>query len=403
MKAVLMVAVIVTALGLIVGSIWYVPFRLSRLFGLKRKWPLYLAEAAMVLLYPASMAILKAVTSEMLDLVAATASVLFGFHIYLTLLVLVFDGVRLVVKVPKKIAAWAAVGLAALLTITGAWWAGSFSVTEIEIPIARLEKDVTLMHISDVHIGPARGKDYLEQIVRETNARKPDLVLINGDLVDGNSALEPGVLSPLSQFNAPVFYTTGNHESYVDTKRALSIIENHGVRILHNEVVETHGIQLVGLDYMNADQGAFDMHAVNSHTIKEELPKIPLVEGKPVILMHHSPVGIEYVSMRGVALMLSGHTHAGQFFPGTLFAPLYFPLTEGLYERDGLRIFVSQGAGTFGPRLRLGSSNEINLIRLKGSCSYSIGKGTGYLKINLAPWTPGRSFRTGCGRCCPDR
>jgi predicted MPP superfamily phosphohydrolase len=119
---------------------------------------------------------------------------------------------------------------------------------------------------------------------------------------------------------------------------------------------------------MKADENTFDMHVVNKLTIKEELPKIPLTLEKPVVLMHHSPVGLEYVSSSGVSLMLSGHTHGGQMFPGTLLAPFIFPLSKGLHLRQGTYFFVSQGAGTYMMRLRLGSSNEINLIHLcKGS------------------------------------
>ena len=154
--------------------------------------------------------------------------------------------------------------------------------------------------------------------MRETNRLQPDLVLINGDLVDAKSALEPGLLSAMARFSAPTYFTTGNHESYVDTERALEIISSYRVRVLRNEVVETHGFQLVGLDYMKADENTFDMHVVNKLTIKEELPKIPLTRDKPVVMMHHSPVGLEYVSARGVSLMLSGHTHAGQMFPAYL-------------------------------------------------------------------------------------
>ena len=81
--------------------------------------------------------------------------------------------------------------------------------------------------------------------------------------------------------------------------------------------------------------------------------------------MHHSPVGLEYVNARGVSLMLSGHTHAGQVFPATLITPFLFPLNKGLHFRDGTYFFVSQGAGTYMMRMRFGSANEINLIRLK--------------------------------------
>jgi predicted MPP superfamily phosphohydrolase len=365
MTQVLVIANYVLILGLFLGSIWYVSLRLSRLLDLARAWPLYVAVGVTVVLYPVSMVLLGTATSAVLDIVASTASVLLGLHIYITLLLLALDALRLVIHIPNRLTALVAVGVAIMLMVAAVWHAHSFKVTEIEIPIDGLERDVTLMHISDVHIGPQRGRAYLERIVDETNRRQPELVLINGDLVDANSALEPDVLSPLARFEAPTFFTTGNHESRVDTERALEIIAGYGVRILHNEVVEIHGLQLVGLDYMNADENAFDMRKVNEPTIKEELRKIPIVDGKPVVLMHHSPVGLEYVSARGVVLMLSGHTHAGQVFPATLVTPLLYPLNKGLHVRDGTYFFVSQGAGTFGPRMRLGSSNEINLIRLK--------------------------------------
>jgi Icc-related predicted phosphoesterase len=79
-------------------------------------------------------------------------------------------------------------------------------------------------------------------------------VFLNGDLVDGNSALEPCVLSALARFGAPTFFTTCNHESYFDTERVFETIAQYGIRILHNEVVEIHGLQLVGLDYV-AERG----------------------------------------------------------------------------------------------------------------------------------------------------
>jgi predicted MPP superfamily phosphohydrolase len=355
----------VFVLGLLVCSMWYVPFRFSRLLGLGRTWPLYFAEALNMALFLVSMGFQGVVTNSMLTIVANTTGVLFALHINLIMLFLLLDILRLVIHPPARLTAWLVVCVAIVATAGGAWKASHFEVTTTEIPIVGLEKDVTLMHISDVHIGPHRGSAYLERIVGETNRLQPDLVLINGDLVDAKSALEPGFLSALGRLEAPAYFTTGNHESYVDTERTLEIISSYGVRVLRNEIVETHGFQLVGLDYMKADENTFDMHVVNKLTIKEELPKIPFTKGKPVVLMHHSPVGLEYVSARGVSLMLSGHTHAGQMFPGTWLAPLIFPLNNGLHKRQGTYFFVSQGAGTYMMRLRLGSSNEINLIHLR--------------------------------------
>src|SRR5262249_12310786 len=148
-----------------------------------------------------------------------------------------------------------------------------------------LSKEVNVMHISDVHLGHHNSRDYLSKIAMETNRRKPDMVLINGDLADSNAALLPGILDPLSGFHAPIYYVAGNHEKYIDNERALEQIRQQGVRVLQNEVVETHGLQLVGLDYMNADENTFDMHASNhSQTIKSTLSDLSLKKNTPTVL-----------------------------------------------------------------------------------------------------------------------
>lgn len=219
-----------------------------------------------------------------------------------------------------------------------------------------------------MHLGHHRGRDYLARIVEETNLRNPDLVLITGDLADSNVALSPGVLGPLSDFTAPAYFVGGNHEKYIDTERVLRLVTVHGIRVLHNEVVETHGLQLVGLDYMNADENTFDMHpSDDTRTIKSVLSNLPLMRGIPSVLMHHSPVGAQHVAVKGIDLMLSGHTHAGQVFPFTLFNEIAFPFNRGHHQQDTTKVFVSQGAGSYVLRVRLGTSNEINLLRLMPS------------------------------------
>ena len=75
--------------------------------------------------------------------------------------------------------------------------------------------------------------------------------------------------------------------------------------------------------------------------------------------------GAQYAAAKGIDLMIAGHTHGGQFFPGTLVAMAVFPFTKGLYHRGPLQVFVSQGAGTYMSRVRLGTSNEMNLLRLR--------------------------------------
>lgn len=91
---------------------------------------------------------------------------------------------------------------------------------------------------------------------------------------------------------------------------------------------------------------------------------MPVSNTKPSILIHHSPVGIEYIANKKIDLVLAGHTHAGQIFPVTFIAKYIFPYNKGLYQTGESQVFVSQGAGTFMVPIRLGTTNEINLIQL---------------------------------------
>lgn len=351
-------------LGGLGGAAWYTPRRLAQLVGRQPRWPLTVLGLGIVFGSITGMLGVNRSTSALVGDLGIAAGLLFALFLYTTLLLIALNGIRRLGPLPERLTAGVAVGLALALTIVGAWQANDFVVSEVEIPITGLAAPVSLMHISDAHIGHHRGGDYLERLVAETNHHRPDLVLLNGDLVDSDAALVNGGLTALADFETPAYFTTGNHEHYVEMQEALEIIAGHGVRILHNAVVQIQGLQLVGMDYMNADENTFDMHAVNHLTLKAELPKLPLIDTKPVILLHHSPVGLDYVAAAGVDLMLAGHTHAGQIFPATLLNHWIFPLNKGVHRHGDTMVLVSQGAGTFGPRMRLGSRNEINLIRL---------------------------------------
>ena len=348
------------------GSAWYVAFRLRTTFGLQRRWLLrVLVMAALVgwfmLMVPAT---------KSANVVAGMSYVLGGFlfagYLFLTLAFVVLHVIERAWHIPKARVGAAALFLAAGATLVGGMWANTFSVAETEIAVPGLDRDVVAMQLSDIHLGHHRGRKYLEKIVEETNQRNPDIVLITGDLIDSEAAFLPGELEPLARFSAPAYYVGGNHEKYVDAERAFALVKKYGVNVLRSQVVETHGLQLVGLDYMNADENTFELHpSDDSRTIKSVLASLHVKDGMPSVLLHHSPAGAQYAAANGIDLMIAGHTHGGQFFPGTVVAMAVFPFTKGLYHRGPLQVFVSQGAGTFMSRVRLGTSNELNLLRLR--------------------------------------
>jgi len=348
------------------GSAWYIAFRLQTTLGFHRRWLL----RVLVLAGLVGWFMLMVPATKSADLVAGLSYVIGGYlfagYLFLTLAFILLHVIERAWHIPKARVGAAALLLAAGATLVGGMWANRFSVVETEIALPGLDREVVAMQLSDIHMGHHRGRKYLDKIVEETNRRKPDIVLITGDLIDSEAALVPEELEPLARFSAPVYYVGGNHEKYVDAERAFALVKKYGVNVLRSQVVETHGLQLVGLDYMNADEDTFDLHpSDDSRTIKSVLGSLQLKDGMPSVLLHHSPTGAQYAAANGIDLMIAGHTHGGQFFPGTLVARAVFPFTHGLYHRGPLQVFVSQGAGTYWSRVRLGTSNELNILRLR--------------------------------------
>lgn len=360
-----MVLTMISLLTLVFAA-WYIPFRLKLLLGLKRAWPWQVLTLAIIAGYYGILA--KGIYTSTNPGAAVAYNVLglvFIFLIYLFLYLLATHILsRFLKKFTGKRIALGGMVLCLGLVGFGFFQAQSYTVTNHEITVKGLAAPVSIMHIPDLHLGAQRGEEYLSDVVGTIERYKPDIVLFNGDMVDSNIALKPEMFSLLKTVAAEQYFTTGNHEFYLDTDKALELIADAGIRILRTEKVETHGLQLIGMEYMNADRQTFDSHMVNDLTIEEELPKIIRETAKPAVLVHHSPVGLQYVSQGDIDVMLSGHTHGGQVFPGTILTHIRFPMYKGRYHIGGTTLLVSQGAGTFGPCMRLGTFSEIQFIKL---------------------------------------
>lgn len=359
--------VMIICLLLLTISAWFVPSRLKKMLGLRTVWPWRLAAVVCVASFPAFL--VSGVYTSATPLAAWAYSVCGLIFMFQVCLFLLLSVVHLLTPWLKKVSgrrmAALTVILSLLYTVIGFWQARTFVITHFDIPVKGLGRPVIIAHVSDLHLGTQRSEAYLIKMIEAVNEQKPDMVLFNGDLIDSNIALRPELFSLLKRLNAETYFTTGNHEHYLNTAKAMELISGAGIKILHSEMVETHGLQLIGLEYMNADRMTYDGHMVNDLTIEEELPRISRDDNRPSLLMHHSPVGLQYVIKGHIDVMLSGHTHGGQVFPGTLLAWLLFPLNKGLHQVDGTRFLVSQGAGTFGPWMRLGTFNEIQIITLR--------------------------------------
>jgi uncharacterized protein len=218
--------------------------------------------------------------------------------------------------------------------------------------------------VSDIHLGPLTGRAHTERIVRMINETSPDLVAIVGDLVDGTVDELGPAAEPLQDLESRegAFFVTGNHEYFVpDPLSWLRELERLGVQPLRNEntVVRRGG-------------AAFDLAGVNDISGKsiDDGPNFDRAlsgrhSSRPTVLLAHQPVQVDEAAAREVDLQLSGHTHGGQLWPFHYIVGLQQGAVAGLSTVDDTQLYVSRGAGFWGPPVRVGAPPDITVISLQ--------------------------------------
>jgi predicted MPP superfamily phosphohydrolase len=301
-----------------------------------------------------------------------------GFALYLFLLTAVADAGRGVAAIvgalpqdPERrrllargIAGVVGVG-SALVGLSGvANVASGFEVRRIRVPLARLPRAASgysIVQLTDVHVGPTIGREFVEKVVAESNALAPDLVVITGDLVDGSVEKLSALVEPLRDLRARdgVFFVTGNHEYYSGADSWIAHLRSLGIRVLRNERVAIgDAFDLAGVD----DATAHRMLAGHGQDVHGAVAgRDP---ARAVVLLAHQPKALKDALAADVDLQLSGHVHGGQLVPFNWIARLDQPFVSGLHRVGGTWIYVSSGTGYWGPPMRVGSRAEVTHIEL---------------------------------------
>ncbi|MER6915232.1 metallophosphoesterase [Streptomyces sp. NPDC000594] len=268
----------------------------------------------------------------------------------------------------SRAAALTAGGIAVTTTGFGMLTAlGDPVVKRVPIRIAGLARPLSGLRIavvSDLHLGPLLGRAHTERIVRMINALEADIVTVVGDLADGTPSELAPAARPLRHLESThgAFFVTGNHEYMFDGAEAwVDELHGLGVTTLLNErrEIRHHGavLDLAGVEDLSAAEHGrgpdYDRALGGRDT------------DRPVVLMAHQPVMIEEAARHGVDLQLSGHTHGGQMFPLTELTKLANPVVSGLGKVDNTQLYVTNGAGFFGPPVRIGADPEITVIELR--------------------------------------
>ncbi len=214
-----------------------------------------------------------------------------------------------------------------------------------------INKNIKFVFISDVHIG-SNHPSSLKKLVSKINVLEFNFLVIGGDLID-SSSFKINDLYEFKKIKKPIFFVTGNHEYYIQNyNKHLKDLHKVGIKTLDNESIRLGELNLIGL--------------CDNITNKSKVAYVEKLSQKNSfnLLIVHKPSIWKKVS-KNANLMLSGHTHNGQIFPFNYVVKLQFPQNYGLYKNVNNYLYVSSGSGTWGPKIRIGSNNEIIHIELK--------------------------------------
>ncbi len=216
---------------------------------------------------------------------------------------------------------------------------------------------IRIAQVSDLHIGRAIKKDYVARVARMITEQNADIACFTGDIGDGNTAALREDAAPLADIrtNHGTYYIPGNHEYYWGMQAWLAEFKRLGFKSVINrgEIIKTEAGQLF-------IAGTSDPTAAR---FAEELPKIPeRGESDLAILLAHQPIFARSAEKKNYDMMLSGHTHGGQYIPWSWVVHLVYRFASGLYRFGGMLIYVNDGTGYWGAPLRVGTRLEITIL-----------------------------------------
>ena len=225
---------------------------------------------------------------------------------------------------------------------------------------AQPEKRMRLVFFSDLHIGEAMTPDYIARAVKLIQDQQPDLILCGGDFIDHRAvyAYDPRVMASLRSLHAPlgVYYVLGNHEYRDDLEANIRWVSEVGGTLLRDSIAFPGNgpLTLIGRDdWVNGNRKPFEVIANEADPLRG-----------PVILMEHTPASIDSIGDSPVDLILCGHTHGGQIWPGQLMVWWRYGMVSGTRPVGEREVCISSGIGSAGATYRVGTRSEVRVYDL---------------------------------------
>ncbi|MBP6856229.1 MAG: metallophosphoesterase [Candidatus Pacebacteria bacterium] len=356
-------------LGMI-GLTSYVVFRVGQTVGLLKGTGALVAGVLMILLplfLVLTMALGRSQWSPVTQYFYVPGAVWLPYLLYLFIAsvivgILYFVSIKFSLGIPvKEIALGMFIVVTALIGY-GLWNARNPQIITYEIDSAKLAKDwsgKTIVLVADTHLGVVWREKFMSKVVRLINQQKADLVLLPGDIIDGPVFPYEKGLAPLGDINSTfgVVFTPGNHEGYSNDQQKFYSAISNVTTVLIDKTLDINNTHIVGLDYRAQE------------TEEQFLARLKLsgfTDDMPSIVMLHDPKNSHFLQDTGVTLTVSGHTHCGQFWPvSAIVKSMYKEYTHGVVEKNGNFHITTCGAGTAMSPVRIGTTPEIVVIKIK--------------------------------------
>ncbi len=236
----------------------------------------------------------------------------------------------------------------------------SARLVSYDIISPKIKQNTKLVLISDLHIDIDVSPKYVANLVNRVNALKPDIIVLNGDLVDNYPKALHTQMEELGKLKAKkdIFVVLGNHEFYYGAffwgitfaKMGFSFLGNTGAKVADT------GIYVAGM---------FDLNTVETNGMKVSVKNALYGVSKDdyVIMLSHSPKIAKGITKKNVDLQLSSHTHGGQIFPFHYFAKqLNEGRLAGFYDVNGVKMYITRGTRYWGPPMRILAPSEITVF-----------------------------------------
>lgn len=267
----------------------------------------------------------------------------------------------------KLIMFFSVIGIISVVFLWGYYKFTHPTINELEVRVHKSamggKKELRVVMASDLHLGNIIGKNRLAKFVELINAQNPDIILLSGDVVDGDvrPVIAKNMHEELLRLQAPmgVFAVLGNHE-YIGTysgekiETTIAYLQKSGIHMLQDDVLNvSSNLTIVGRDD-------------RSNHNRKELQELTdsLDKQRTIILLDHQPYHLEQAEECGVDLMLSGHTHNGQVWPISCIVGNMYEVAQGYKQKGNTNVYVSAGLGLWGPPFRIGTESELLVVTL---------------------------------------